>query len=215
MKSIVLVILMMAVLSGCSGNNPPTNQSGGEKSAASAAKPAAKASETLTGRAAFLQTYVSARGWAPDATPYLEESQPTQDASGGDGKSSVWTAGFGSASKGTAKSYTWSGSNAPDAPARGVRGSVEDTFSAGNSSTRTFDLGFLKVDSNDAIEVAQKHGGKKLLDKTPSLPIYYRLHWNAGDNALVWNVMYGGSGSDSKLNVVVNASSGQFIRIQK
>lgn len=212
MKSIALAVLMVAVFSGCSGNNPPSSEGGGQKPGSSAA---AKPTEALTGRAAFQQTYVSARGWARDTQPYLEESQPTKDVTGADGKSSVWTAGFGSASRGLAKSYTWSGSNASDAPSRGVQGNVEDTFSASNSSTRTFDLGFLKMDSNNAIEVAQKHGGKKLLDKTPSMPIYYRLHWDAADNALVWNVMYGGSGSDSKLNVMVDASTGKFIRIQK
>src|SRR5205807_9807395 len=109
----------------------------------------------------------------------------------------------------------WSGSSTSDAPTRGVMGSAEDSFSAGNSSTRTFDLGFLKVDSNDAIEVAQKHGGKKLLDKDPSMPIYYRLRWDASNNGLVWNVMYGATGSGSKLNVQLDASTGQFIRIQK
>ena len=214
MKSVALAVLMVAVFSGCSGNAP--RETGGPKAPTGVEeKPAAKANEALTGRAAFQQTYVSARGWARDAQPYLEESQPTQDSTGADGKSSVWRAGFGSASRGLAKSYTWSGSNASDAPSRGVQGNVEDTFSAGNSSTRTFDLGFLKMDSNNAIEVAQKHGGKKLLDKTPSMPIYYRLHWDAGNNALVWNVMYGGSGNASKLNVLVDASTGQFIRIQK
>jgi len=210
MKSIVLAALLLAILSGCSGND---SSSGGSSNAP--AKPAAKATQTLTGRAAFQQTYVSARGWATDAKPYLEESQPTKEVTGSDGKSAVWTARFGSASRGLTKSYTWSGSSASDAPTRGVMGSAEDSFSAGNSSTRTFDLGFLKVDSNDAIEVAQKHGGKKLLDKDPSMPIYYRLRWDASNNGLVWNVMYGATGSGSKLNVQLDASTGQFIRIQK
>ena len=35
-----------------------------------------------------------------------------------------------------------------------------------NTNTQVFDVAFLKVDSDKALEVAQKHGGDKLVAKT-------------------------------------------------
>jgi hypothetical protein len=215
MKSILLAVLACAIFSGCSGSNEPSGGSNQSSASKGTAQPAANATITETGRSAFQKTYISARGWAADAQPYSEESQPTQDALGRDGKSAVWTARFGSAARGGAKAFTWSGSDAPDAPARGVIGGAEDSFSPSNRSTRTFDLGFCKLDSDQAVTEAEKHGGKKLLDKDPKMPVYYRLHWDSGDNVLVWNVMFGGNGSDSKLNVRLDATTGSFIKIEK
>ena len=50
---------------------------------------------------------------------------------------------------------------------------TEDTYSPTNTSTQIFDVAFLKVDSDKALEVAQKHGGEKLLAKEPDTPILY------------------------------------------
>jgi len=109
----------------------------------------------------------------------------------------------------------WSGSDAEDAPSRGINPGAEDPFNPANSYTRTFDLAFLKSDSDSAFAAAQAHGGKKLLAKNPALPVVYRLGWNSRDNALVWHVLYGGTGTDQRLAVAVNASSGQFIRVER
>jgi len=211
MKSILLALATLALLVGCSGGNESSGNAGNSKSS----QPVGKASITETGRSAFQKTYISARGWAADAQPYSEESQPTQEVPGGDGKATVWTARFGSASRGSAKAFTWSGSDAPDAPARGVNWRRRDSFNPSNRSTRTFDLGFLKVDSDQAIAEAAKHGGKKLLEKDSKMPVFYRLHWDPNDNILVWNVMFGGNGSDARLNVRLDATTGAFIKIEK
>src|SRR5437763_12514491 len=54
MKRLALVLLSLAVASGCtSGSNPPTGK--------------ARLGEPLTGRSALQQLFISARGWAPDA----------------------------------------------------------------------------------------------------------------------------------------------------
>src|SRR5258708_20804583 len=66
MKRLALVLLSLAVASGCtSGSNPPPE------------KP--KPAEPLTGRSAFQQLFISARGWAPDARPYQLQSQAGPD----------------------------------------------------------------------------------------------------------------------------------------
>lgn len=215
MKSILLAVTALALLAGCSGGNESSGSGGQPSSSKSSSQPAAKTTLTESGRSAFQKTYISARGWAADAQPYMEESLPTQEVPGGDGKSAVWTTRFGSASKGTAKAFTWSGSDAPDAPSRGVTGGAEDSFNPSNRSTRTFDLAYLKVDSDQAIAEAEKHGGKKLLEKDPKLPVFYWLHWDASNNILAWNVMFGGTSGNSKLNVKLDATTGSFIKVEK
>ena len=79
----------------------------------------------------------------------------------------------------------------------------------------SFDIAFLKVDSDKAFEVAQKHGGDKIVEKNPDIGVLYVLDWSNATSELIWHVMYGNSRDDTKLRVAVNASNGEFIRVEK
>jgi len=200
------IVLIFAALSAC--NSTPTSTK--------EAKPEPKPTELLTGRAAvFQKVFIAARNYAPDVKPFRIQSTPTGDANGHDGKSAVWTASFASAAQHGVKPFTWSGSTAPDAPSRGVSPGNEDVYNPGNSSTQVFDIGFLKIDSDQAFDVAQKHGGDKVLEKDPSLPVIYICDWNHNTNELIWHVIYGADRDNAKLTVAVNASTGEFIRVEK
>jgi hypothetical protein len=109
----------------------------------------------------------------------------------------------------------WSGTDVPDAPSRGVSPGNEDTYSPTNASTQVFDIGFLKVDSDKAFELAQQHGGDKVLEKNPDTPILYVLDWTHATNQLIWHVIYGTSRDDAKLRAAIDATSGEFIRVEK
>ena len=188
----------LGLLAGCSSepSKPATTD-----------KPKPKAPEAITGTSAFYKCYIAARGWAQDAQPYRIDSQPSKDSNGHDGKSVTWRAGFASSAQHGAKPYTWSNGE--------VSPGVEDTYSPGNSSTQVFNIQFLKVDSDKAVEVAQKHGGDKLLEKEPDTPIIYALDWNRQTNELVWHVIYGTDRDSANLRVAVNASTGEFLRVEK
>ena len=175
-------------------------------------KPQPKPAEFLTGRAAFQKIYIAARGWARDAQPYRIESMITDDSKGKDGKSGVWRASFGSPAQRGVKAYTWSGEASSD---RGINPGTEDTYSPTNTSTQIFDVAFLKIDSDKALEVAQKHGGDKLLAKAPDTPILYMVDWSTPTAELVWHVIYGANPYEAKLKVAVNANTGEFIRVEK
>lgn len=204
MKKRIIAVAALLVMAGCS-SEPPTP----------AEKPQPKPVEFETGRVAFQRLYVAAHGWARDAQGYRLESQVTADSKGKDGKANVWRASFASAASRGVKSYTWSGTDAQDAPARGVASGAEDNYSPTNSSTQVFDIGFFKADSDKALETAQKHGGDKILEKDPNTPVIYVLDWSRATNELIWHVIYGTSRDDSKLRVAVNATSGDFIRVEK
>ena len=143
------------------------------------------------------------------------ESQTTADSKGQDGKSAVWQASFASALGHHVKPFIWSGTDAQDAPERGVSPGSEDSYNPGNTSTQVFDIAFLKVDSDDALKVAQEHGGAKLLEKEPDTPVLYVLDWDTPTAQLIWHVYYGSVRGDTKLKVDVNASTGTFIHAEK
>ncbi|HTR64201.1 MAG TPA: hypothetical protein VMH85_00415 [Terriglobales bacterium] len=204
MKKLLPALLALITLAGCSSQ--PSQP---------APKPQPKPPEALTGRAAFQKLYVTAHGWARDAQPYRLDSQVVGDFKGHDGKAVIWSASFASPVGRSVKPYTWSGIDLPDAPARGVDPGVEDTYVATNASTQIFDVNFLKIDSDKAFEVAQKHGGEKLLTKSPNTPVFYSLDWNRSTNELTWHVIYGNNRDEAILTVAVNASSGDFLRVEK
>ena len=199
------VLLLLALMSACSSESNKHAES----------KPEVKPPDLITARSAFQKLYVSARGWSQDAKPYRLEATVTSDGNGHDGKWAVWRGSFASSTQRTQKSFTWSGSAADGAPERGVNPGIEDSYSPTNLSTLVFDIAFLKIDSDQAFATAQKHGGDEILQKEPDTPVFYVCDWNRNTNMLVWHVIYGSSRDGAKLTVAVNASTGDFIRVEK
>jgi hypothetical protein len=198
--------LAILLLAGC--NSAPTTQG-------PAAKPEPKAPELLTARSAFQKVFIAARNYSVDVKPFRIESTPSTESDGHDGKSAIWRASFASAMQHGVKPFIWSGSNAPDAPSRGVSPGNEDVYNPSNASTQIFDVAFLKIDSDQAVATAQKHGGDKLLEKDPTTPVIFVCDWNHNTNELTWHVIYGATRDSAKLTVAVNASTGEFIRVEK
>ncbi len=194
MKAILLIVLSLALFSGCTSQAPQQEKK-------------APPPEPLTGRSAFQKLYVSAHGWAGDAKPFQLQSQVVSGNNGADGKAVIWRGSFASQAQGKSKTYVWSGTDSPDAPSRGVNPGAEDSY----VPTNAFDASMLKIDSDKAYEVAQKHGG----DKITSVPVTYLLDLARGENRLVWHVTYGTSRNDAKLVADVDASTGEFIRKEK
>lgn len=204
MKTSQILLFALLAMVGCtSGPRQP------------ASKPKPKPPDLLTGRVAFQKLFVAAHGWAPDVQPFRLQSQITTDADGRDGKADLWTANFASESRSASKPYIWSGTSANDAPPRGVSPGTEDGYNPNNASTQIFNVAYIKVDSDAAFEVAQKHGGEKLLANDPKTPIFYVLDWYKPTGDVIWHVIYGNSQDDAKLRVAVNAGSGDFIRVEK
>jgi len=202
---VAALLISLALVAACDSNTAKPSQG----------KPETKAPELLTGRAAFQKVFIAARNYAADVKPFRIESTPSTDSNGHDGKSAIWRASFASAAQHGVKPFIWSGTDAPDAPSRGVSPGNEDTYNTRNASTQIFDVAFLKVDSDQAFTEAQKHGGDKVLEKDPTTPVIYICDWNHNTNELTWHVIYGGSREGAKLTVAINASTGAFTRVEK
>ncbi len=208
MKRLTVFLLSVLALTACN-SKPATNTTAAEKP-----KPEAKANEYETGRGAFQKLYIAAHGWASDAKPFRLQSEYNAGDPAIEGKAGVWRCAFGSAARSSMKSFQWTGISGPGLE-QGVSHGGDDSYSPSNTSTQVFDVAFLKIDSDAAFAVAQKHGGEKLTKADPKIPVFYTLEWNHGKNKLEWHVAYGSNGDDSKLRVVVDASEGSFQRVEK
>ena len=212
MKKIVIpCCALLCLLLGCSSGN----KTGSSNESRPPVKPVAKQAEYETGRTAFQKLYVSARMWAADVKPFRLQSQFSGDAPTQEGKSGLWRASFASPAKRMMKLFVWSGLAGPDAPQPGISFSAEDSWNPSNTSTPTFDIGYLKVDGDSAYSVAQKHGGEKLTQKDAKQPVFFVLDWDASKSQLLWHVIYGNSQDESKLRIAVDATSGEFVRVEK
>jgi hypothetical protein len=192
--------LMFLFFAGC--DSTPT---------APAAKATPAANQLETGRFALQKMLAPARFWAPDAQPVRLESTNVKESNGHEGKAIFWRALFASPSRQKSEPFTWSGISSADSHP-GVDHGAEDSYNPANRSARPFDLNFLKVDTDKAFEVAQQHGGKQVLEKDPKVAVSYLLDWDVQSGQLRWHVFYGGSESTGKLSVLVDASSGEFLR---
>ncbi|MBV9573663.1 MAG: hypothetical protein JOY93_06380 [Acidobacteriales bacterium] len=206
MKNPWLTVVAAMLMAGCSSQTSKPAQT---------QKPEPKPPEFVTARVAFQKLFIAAHGWARDAQPFRLESSNIPGKKGEGGKSASWRASFASAAQRSERTYSWSGADTPDGTARGITPGGEDSYTPGNASTQVFDMGFLKVDSDKALETAQKHGGDKLLAKTPDTSIFYVLDWSHLSNQLIWHVIYGPNPDEASLKVDVDASTGNFIRIEK
>ena len=195
MKNFLPAILMAAAMCGCSSE--PT------KPATPQATPP-KAPETTTGNGAFFKCYTAARGWQGDVQAFREESGPSKTR---DGKAAEWRASFGSVSQRVSRAYTWTNGD--------IEHASDDTYSPGNSSTMVFNFQALKTDTDKAFDVAQKHGGDKVLEKNPDMPVFYVLEWNHLTSTLLWHVIYGPDRDNPVLRITVNASTGDFSKVEK
>lgn len=204
MRKFVLMFAALALLAGCSSE---------PQKAAQETKKQPPKNEIVTGRVAFQRMYQAAYMSLQGAKPFRFESVPTKEASGVDGKAGVWRGFFGSETRGVARPFVWSGVTAEDAPSPGISpAGPEDTWTPSNVSMAPFDIAFLKVDSDKAFEVAQKHGGEAILKKKPDTPIKYLLDWSVPQGKLIWHVEYG---EGPALTIDVDATTGDYLRTEK
>lgn len=100
-------------------------------------------------------------------------------------------------------------------PDRGISHSTEDTYNPNNASTQVFEFTRLKIDTDQAFAVGQKHGGEKLTRKDPSQPVVFLLDFDPKGYQLTWHVIYGASSrGDAKLRVAVDATTGEYKKIE-
>ena len=199
-------ILLSAVMIACSSSPSPT------PSPESTPAPAPKKEPVLyTGKACFSSMVSVAARWQPDALPFHFESEVNSESNGQGGKATVWRGMFASATRGTYKQFTCSGSRLKESPPIGVTSGAEIS-SGPDVAAAVFQPFYLNVDSDKAYETTLQNGGEALVKKDPQQPVLFYLAWDGKKKQLLWVVEYGTSAKDSKGSGVLDASTGKFLR---
>jgi hypothetical protein len=153
----------------------------------------------------------SAQRWQPDAMPVQLESEQNDEATGFDGKATVWRAKFGSPSQRKLRTYTCSGSRLSGAAPFGVTGSVESPYPP-HAIVAVFQPAYLQIDSDKAFTIAQQHGGSNLTKGDSKHPVYYYAALDPASSGVHWFVSYGSSLDDTDGIGVIDASTGKYLR---
>ena len=196
------VLLLLAILFGCSTitETPAVKTS---------STPPSKGPTLYTAKGCFSSMLNLAQRWSPDAMPFHMESEVNADATGQEGKATVWRAFFASRSRGTMKTVSCSGSRLATSPALGFSDTPEIAYAA-NVPAAIFEPASFQTDSDKAFAVTLEHGGVPLIKKDPQQPILYLLDWDARRKQLLWVVVYGKSATDRQGIGVVDATTGAF-----
>lgn len=206
-----LLIAVISLLVGCS---TPTQNATNQPKQPAAAQSAAKVPTLYTAKQCFSSMVSLAQRWHPDALPFHMESEWNTEATGQQGKATVWRAFFASPSHGTMKTFSCSGSFLPSSPPNGFTDSPETPYAANVPGLMFQPFAFL-TDSDKAFAVTLEHGGAPLIQKDPQQAIVYLLDWDPKKKEPLWWVIYGKSGSERKGLCVINARTGAFISAGK
>ncbi len=141
-----------------------------------ATKPApAAAWKEVTGREAFQNMYLAARGWLPDARPYRLTNLYRKESPGIGGHAAVWTASFASTTVGKSQAYTYS-TIKTESLHLGVFAGHEERFSSPSElGGVAFEVLAFRVDSDKAFAAAEGKGGEAFRKKHPQTPVTFLL----------------------------------------
>jgi hypothetical protein len=162
----------------------------------------------LTGLHALYQLYTSARAWAQDLQILRYSSINIPEVQHEDGKAPAWQVVFVSQALAKSRTYTLSVYEASATLHQGIFPEApQDWPGAG----KPFLLEAAKVDTDKAWDTALQHG-RDYNSKNPKTPISWTLGMDNGNDP-AWRVIWGQSAGESSFSVLVDASTGDFIKI--
>jgi hypothetical protein len=167
--------------------------------------------EPITGRQAFQQVYPASRAWAPDAQPMQVTSIRLDEVKAEPGKSGAWQVQFVSASRGRAKSWTWSAVESSGNLHKGVFAGQEAGWSGPRGQARPWAIQALHIDTPDAYETAVKHADTFFRRVKDPPPVNFLLESTPRFANLYWRVMWGETAGTADFTVFIDASTGQFL----
>jgi hypothetical protein len=198
MKYFALALTLLALV-GCTDTPSSTEQK----------KEAAKPLDPITGRQAYQQMYVSARGWAPDAQPLQLKSLQFREVKAPPGKAGAWQCMFISPGRNRARSYTWSAIESEGNLHKGVFAGIEESYSP-SGQAQPFLTAAIRTDSDEAYETAAKKSAD-FLKKNPDMQVNYILEKTPRYPDLAWRILWGESVGTSPYSVFVDATNGKFL----
>ena len=209
LRSVLLlsVALVSLALIFCLGS---CNSEPSKPATASAAVPEKKVAQPLLGKSCLQRMADSAARWQPDALPYHMESEWNDEATGQDGKATVWDARFVSMATNKVKTFHCSGSVLKDSPAFGVTSDREVAFTPG-TSFMSFIPSTITIETDQVFQESLKHGGADFIKKDPKQPVTYELAYEPKFQKVLWLATFGKTQQESKGIAVFDASQGKYM----
>jgi hypothetical protein len=167
-----------------------------------------KAAEPMTGLHALYQMYTSARAWAQDLMILSYSSINIPEVERQPGKAAAWQVVFVSAAAHASRTYTIS---VYEASATLHKGIFPEAPQGWSGEGKPYSIEALKIDTDQAWKTALEHGAEYNA-KNPRLPISWTLGMYAGADP-IWRVIWGESAGESGFSVLVDATTGAFVRI--
>jgi hypothetical protein len=183
------------ILTGCSESSQP------EK------KEPPKPAEPVTGLTALFRMYQVARSWSSDIQVLKMNSIHLLEVPSVPGQAGAWEVTFTSASKGRARTYTYSAIESPGNLHQGVFAGPEQDLSA---QAQPFLIAAVKVDTDAAYKTALGKAGE-YDKKNPHLTISMLLERNKQYPNPAWRIIWGESVGTAGLSVFIDASTGEFL----
>jgi hypothetical protein len=198
-------ILLILILCACSE---------APKETAEKPKEPEKPAEPVTGRYAFQQMFVSARGWATDAQVLSVSSIRLPEVKSAAGKAGAWQAIFVSEGHRKQRMYTYSVIETAGNLHKGVFAGLEDTYSGPRGLAKPFPAVAVRTDTDDAYKTALKHAAETT-KKNPNIPISFVLEQTPRFPDAAWRVIWGESVAASNFSIYVDASTGDYLQTMR
>jgi uncharacterized protein (DUF736 family) len=167
--------------------------------------------EPVTGLHALYQMYSYSKQWAPDPQVYELTSIRVSGVAEKPGTSGAWQVRFVSPSLNQSRVYTYAVKEVSVSMHQGITGGKAESWSGGSSSMKPFRIEAAKVDSDKAWEVASKKGAEYVA-KHPDMPISYQLAQTSSYDNAAWRVIWGESVGTSSYSILVDATTGEYVR---
>jgi hypothetical protein len=168
-----------------------------------------KKAEPVTGQTALYRMYQVARSWAPDAEVLKMNSIHLTEVPNVRGEAGAWQAEFTSAGKSAQRTYTYSVVESEGNLHEGVFPGPEQSW--GGPASQPFVVGGVKVDTDTAYQKALIRAGE-YNSKNSKQTISFELGKQEGSEDPVWRVIWGESAGTSGLSVLVDATTGEYLK---
>ncbi len=167
--------------------------------------------EPVTARFAFQRMSIQARTWAADAQPLRIASVNLKEVPAAEGRYPAWRATFVSQQLGKSRSYSYSVVDSGANLHEGVLRGAEEYWSGPTGQARPFPVQMLKVDSDQACEVA---GGesKSYIKQHPDMPVHFLLEYTPRFPLPTWRVVWGQTVGSSNYSVFVDCVTGKYLQ---
>src|ERR1019366_8659919 len=194
--SLILACALLLMLTGCSEQPQPAKK-----------KDPPKPAEPVTGQTALYRMYQVVRSWAPDAQVLKMNSIHLLEGPSAPGEARACAATITSASRGRARTYSYSVIESPGNLHQGVFGGQQEVLDA---RAQPFLIAAVKVDTDAAYKTALGKAGE-YDKKNPHLTISMLLERNKQYPNPAWRIIWGESVGTAGLSVFIDASTGEFL----